>query len=170
MKKVMAVLLLAAFLFSCAGCVKAYSDQAPTLYVTLGDQVIEKKGMIEEYERMRFPFFQKEAQIFCYPFALEGDRIPMEFKGDAISFRFDEEPKTMWLQYYKDGDVSKSHITEPQAIEPNGDEWPLQSGKNTYELFVTWENSISSRSARYVFCIDANKKAAFKSQEFCKKV
>ena len=155
MKKMMATLLMAALLICSTGCTKAYSDEAPTLYITLGDQVIEKKGMIENYKRRTLPFLKMEEQIFCYPFALEGDQIPIELNGDMVSFRFDEEPKAMWMQYYKDGDVSESHTTEAMKIEPNGDEWPLQKGKNTYELFATWENAISGRTARYVFCIEA---------------
>ncbi len=153
MKKMMATLLMAALLICCTGCTKAYSDEAPTLYITLGDQVIEKKGMIENYKRRTLPFLKMEEQIFCYPFALEGDQIPIELNGDAISLRFDEEPKAMWMQYYKDGDVSESHTTEAMKIEPNGEEWPLKKGKNTYELFATWENAVSGRLARYVFCI-----------------
>ena len=153
MKRLLAIILIFTLLFSCAGCVKAYTDQAPTLYITMGEREIERKGMIENYQRRTLPFLKMEEVIFCYPFAMEGDIIPIEFDGDALSFRFDEEPKAMWLQYYKEGDVSEGHITEAQAIKPNDDAWPLQRGKNIYELFATWENAVSGRTARYVFCI-----------------
>lgn len=153
MKRLFVLFLIFILLFSCTGCVKAYTDQAPTLYMTMGEREIERKGMIENYQRRTLPFLEMEEEIFCNPFAMEGDIIPIEFDGDALSFRFDEAPKAMWLQYYKEGDVSEGHIAEPQPIEPTDNAWPLQKGKNIYELFATWENAFSGRTARYVFCI-----------------
>ena len=46
MKKTIAILMLGVLLFSCAGCI--YANEAPTLYIRLGDQTIEQLAYISE--------------------------------------------------------------------------------------------------------------------------
>ena len=146
MKKTIAILMLGVLLFSCAGCI--YANEAPTLYIRLGDQTIEQSGTVFNYNKKGLFYSTEELSSLVSPTDL--DYTPIRAQAETISFELDEKPKKMSLCYYKVEPISEFEST---LIEPSGNEWPLQEDENIYELIVTWENMVSSRVARYTFYI-----------------
>ncbi len=156
MKKVFAILSMMALLISCTGCVKAYTDQAPILYITLGDQVYEQKGDVSSYSKKDLFSWSETEMLASLVSPLDREYTPIHTQEKFVSFRIDEKPKSMSLKYYKGEALGKSYADfESMLIEPDGDQWPLQKGENIYELCVSWKNGVSSRNARYCFYIVA---------------
>ena len=159
MKKVFAILLMIALLVSSTGCVKAYSDQAPILYITLGDQVYEQKGDVSSYSKKDLFSWSEMEMLATLVSPLDREYTPIHTQEKFVSFRVDEKPKSMSLYYYEGKALDKTYADiidiESMLIEPNGDQWPLQKGENIYELSVSWKNGVSSRNARYCFYIVA---------------
>ncbi|MBQ9952752.1 MAG: hypothetical protein IJO92_00260 [Clostridia bacterium] len=158
MKKMMATLLMAALLICCTGCTKTYSDEAPTLYITLGDQVYEQQGDVSNYSKKDLFSWSEMEMLATLVSPLDRKYTPIHTQEKVVSFRIDEKPDSMSLRYYEGEMLGKNHDDadiESLHIEPNGEKWPLQEGGNIYELCVSWENEVSSRTALYCFYVVA---------------
>lgn len=180
MKKIAVFLLITMLLLACSGCAnpdmeqkaflwtepvsdqlaslwdEPYSDQAPVLKITLGEQSFEVQGSVSNYSKKNLLMGTTEEFLASLVSPLDREYTPIHTQEKFVSFWIDEKPKSMSLKYYKGEALGKSYADfESMLIEPDGDQWPLQKGENIYELWVTWENAVSSRTAQYCFYIVA---------------
>ena len=182
MKKIAVFILIIMLLLACGGCAnphieqkaflwtepvsdqlaslwdEPYSDQAPVLKINLGEQSFEVQGSVSHYSKKNLLTGSVEEMFASLVSPLDRKYTPIHTQEKFVSFRIDEKPKSMSLRYYEGEMLGKNHAdadVESMQIEPNGEKWPLQEGENIYELWVTWENAVSSRTAQYCFYIVA---------------
>ena len=180
MKKIAVFLLIIMLSLACGGCAnphieqkaflwtepvsdqlaslwdEPYSDQAPELKINLGEQSIEVQGDVSDYSKKNLLMGTTEEFLASLISPLDRQYAPIHTKERFASFQLEEEPKSMSLKCYKGDALGKTYAeVEPLQIKAEGDQWPLQEGENIYELWVTWENAVSSRTAQYCFYIVA---------------
>ena len=153
MKKLCGIVLLVAMLIALSGC--AYSDNAPTLFIQIGDQVIKKDGAVTDWEKTNILTGSTESVIAEMVFPTQLEYEPICSTAEMMSFSFEEEPKSISLSYYSGKDIGKDiYEVQAKSIKAKGENWPLQDGANIYVVNARWENAISKRSARYCFYIE----------------
>ena len=180
MKKIAVFILIIMFLLACGGCAnphieqkaflwtepvsdqlaslwdEPYSDQAPVLKITFGEQSFEVQGSVSNYSKKNLLTGTTEEFLASLVSPLDRQYSPIHTKETVASFQWEEEPKSMSLKCYDGDALGKSHTeVKSSQIKAEGDRWPLKEGENLYELWVTWENAVSSRTAQYCFYIVA---------------